>query len=70
MSAASLYFRAIRGPVILVVLGLLLVMDQAGKWAFRSTWPCLLIVLGVLILLERSGRVEGSREPGPGGIPQ
>lgn len=56
--------RAIRGPVLLITLGVLFSMDHFGSYRFYVTWPVLLIVFGVLKLFERVG---GSRaEAGPG----
>ena len=46
---------AIRGPVILITLGVLLSIDTFGTVPFYRTWPVLLIVFGVFKLAERSG---------------
>jgi len=45
----------IRGPVMLIALGVLLAIDHAGRMSFARTWPVLLIVFGAFALLERSG---------------
>jgi hypothetical protein len=45
--------RAVRGPVILICLGVLFAVDQAGGVGFHRTWPVLLVVYGVLKLVER-----------------
>jgi hypothetical protein len=50
---SSELMRAIRGPVLLIVLGLLFVGDYFGPFPFYQTWPVLLIVYGALKLLER-----------------
>jgi len=42
--------RAIRGPVMLVTLGTLFLIDHSGGVSFGRTWPVLLIVLGLLWL--------------------
>ena len=47
--------RAIRGPVLLVTLGALFLIDHSGGMAFGRTWPVLLIVLGILRLGEYVG---------------
>lgn len=44
---------ATRGPVMLITLGVLLALDQAGSVSFGRTWPALLIVLGLFKLAER-----------------
>lgn len=48
-------FCAIRGPVLLITLGVLLEIDHVGYVSFARTWPVLLIVFGVFKLVERSG---------------
>jgi hypothetical protein len=47
--------RSIRGPVMLVTLGTLFLIDHAGGTSFHRTWPVLLIVLGVMWLGEHLG---------------
>ena len=47
--------RSIRGPVMLVTLGTLFMIDHAGGASFHRTWPVLLIVLGVMWLAEYAG---------------
>jgi hypothetical protein len=44
--------RAARGPLLLIVLGLLFVAEYWGQLPFYRTWPALLIVYGLLLLLE------------------
>jgi hypothetical protein len=48
------YIQAIRGPVLLVTIGVLFAIHQAGVISFSRTWPLLIIVIGVMKLLERS----------------
>ena len=45
---------AIRGPILMITLGVLLAFDQAGKASFGQTWPVLLIVFGLFKLAERA----------------
>lgn len=47
--------RALRGPVMMMTLGGMLVADHFTRFSFGRTWPVLLIVLGVMKLLERVG---------------
>jgi len=47
--------RAVRGPVMLVTLGTLFLIDHSGGIGFGRTWPVLLIVLGLLRLSEYWG---------------
>jgi hypothetical protein len=55
---------AIRGPIMLIAVGLLFAADQFTDYGIGRTWPILLILLGLLKLAERIGRVE---PPPPGG---
>lgn len=65
-----LFVRAVRGPVMLIALGTLFAMDQAGGWGFERTWPVLIILFGVFKLLERSmGPVYAPYPYGPGNTP-
>lgn len=52
--------RAVRGPVILITVGVLFAIDHAGGLTFDRTWPALIIVIGIMKLLERA-------TPGPYG---
>lgn len=51
MSARALLL-AVRGPVMLVTLGLLMAADQLDRVSFSRTWPVLLILLGLFKLGE------------------
>jgi hypothetical protein len=53
MNAGSLV-QAIRGPIMLIVLGSLVAIDYAGIYGFWRTWPILIIVFGILKLMERA----------------
>jgi hypothetical protein len=46
---------AIRGPVMVITLGILFSIDYFGPWRFGRTWPVLLIVLGLFKLAEHMG---------------
>jgi hypothetical protein len=52
-STAFALVRAVRGPVVLITLGILFAIDQTQGIAFRRTWPVLFIVFGVMKLIER-----------------
>ena len=43
---------AIRGPVLLITLGVLFAIDYAGGVSVGRTWPALLIVVGLFKLAE------------------
>ena len=49
------FLGAVRGPIMLITLGVLLSIDQFGAVSFGRTWPVLLIVFGIFKLMERSG---------------
>ena len=76
MNDTSSFVQAIRGPVMLIVLGSLVAIDYAGIYGFWRTWPILVIVFGLLKLLERAsakpaqypGGQAGGRPPGGNAI--
>ena len=46
---------AVRGPVLLITLGVLLTIDHFGPFGFGRTWPALLIIFGLFKLFEKAG---------------
>lgn len=56
---------AIRGPIILITIGVLFLLDKFTSLSFGQTWPVILIVVGALALAG-GGRWRG-RYYGPGG---
>ena len=54
MSGNGYGLRAIRGPITLITLGVLFVLNNFTPYGFSETWPVLLIVFGLLSLLGRS----------------
>lgn len=48
------WVHAIRGPITLITLGALFVLNNFTGYGFDKTWPVLLIVFGLLSLLKRS----------------
>jgi Domain of unknown function (DUF5668) len=64
VSASSLLL-AIRGPVLLIALGLLMAADQLDRMSFWRTWPVLLILFGLFKLAEHLGpKDEGVHHEG------
>ncbi len=57
---------AIRGPIMLIAVGLLFAADQLTDYGIWRTWPVLLILLGLLKLAERIG--SGAHTPPGGGV--
>lgn len=49
------FVAAIRGPVILITIGVLFAIDYSAGIPFGKTWPVLLIVVGGLHLFGRRG---------------
>ena len=54
MNGSSLLL-AIRGPILLITLGLLMAADQLDRVSFSRTWPVLLILVGLFKLVEHLG---------------
>jgi hypothetical protein len=56
---------SIRGPVVLITLGSLIMLDYSGGASFWRTWPVLLIVIGLLKLIEHiaSREASGTTQP-------
>jgi hypothetical protein len=48
--------RAIRGPIILITVGVLFALQSFNIYSFGQTWPVLLIVIGLLSLCGRAAR--------------
>lgn len=44
--------EAVRGPLMLIALGVVLAADQLGRMDLGRTWPALLILYGLLKLAE------------------
>jgi hypothetical protein len=65
MNSANV-LQAARGPILLITLGALMVIDYNTPFAFSHTWPVLIIVFGILKLLER---MAGPPEPPIYGVP-
>ncbi len=61
--------RAIRGPVILITVGVLFAFDKFTAFRFSQTWPVLLIVIG-LLSLAGGGRGRRNQNPPAPGAPR
>jgi cell wall-active antibiotic response 4TMS protein YvqF len=60
VNGARSLLLAIRGPVLLIALGLLLGADQLDHLSFSHTWPVLLILFGLFKLAEHLGSNDPS----------
>ena len=49
----ALFVQAVRGPILLITIGVLFAMHQAGVLQFSRTWPLIIIMIGLLKLIER-----------------
>lgn len=47
------FVQAIRGPILLITVGTLFAIHQAGILSFARTWPLIIIVIGLIKLIER-----------------
>jgi hypothetical protein len=61
MNGEPSLLRAIRGPILLITVGVLFALNNLTRYGFGETWPVLLIVAGVLSLLPRGGAAPGGR---------
>jgi len=53
---SHLLLRAIKGPVIMITIGVLFAADRFTDYHFTQTWPILLIVIGILQFVAGSRR--------------
>lgn len=63
MNSNALLLRALRGPLTLILVGVLFAIDHTGALSFTKTWPIIIIFLGVVKLAERS--LAGTPQGGP-----
>lgn len=62
----ALFVQAIRGPILLITLGVLFAIQQAGFISLYRTWPLIIIMIGVLKLIERMAMPRPSITPARG----
>jgi hypothetical protein len=60
--------RAVRGPIMMITVGVLFALNQMTSYGFGQTWPALLIVGGLLSLAARSRepKQDGPTDTGGG----
>ena len=61
--------RKITGPVVLMTVGLLFLLQSLNIADFDRTWPAILLVIGVVKLLQSSASSAGHTGPLPPGAP-
>jgi hypothetical protein len=65
---SQLLLRSIKGPVIMITIGVLFAADRFTDYHFHQTWPVLLIVIGLMQLLAgRRARSDYYPPPPPAG---
>jgi hypothetical protein len=52
-SRNALFAQAVRGPILLITVGVLFAIQQANILPFSRTWPLVIIVVGIVKLVER-----------------
>lgn len=62
-SSNALLLRALRGPLTLILIGTLFVIDHSGVLSFTKTWPIIIIFLGIIRLGERALAPEQTPPP-------
>lgn len=63
MNSNVLLIRSLSGPLTLILVGVLFVIDHGGAISFSKTWPIIIIFLGVTKLAERA--LAGEQPPPP-----
>ena len=58
---------AVGRPLALIVLGAMFLVEYAGGYAIRQTWPVILILLGLILVLQSFAEPAG---PGPRPLPE
>jgi hypothetical protein len=53
------FLRAIKGPVLMITVGVLFALDNFTPFSFNRTWPVLLVVAGILSLGRSASPVRG-----------
>jgi hypothetical protein len=61
----ALFVQAIRGPILLITIGILFALHQAGGLPIYRSWPLIIIVIGVMKLMERSATPASPLYPPP-----
>jgi len=60
--------RGLMGPVVLITIGALFLLQQMHVASFNRLWPVILLVIGVVKLLQETASTdghEGSQPPPP-----
>jgi len=58
--------RRLRGPAVLLLIGVMALLAQADILGWGKSWPLILILIGLLLLAERAALAAGGYPPPPG----
>jgi hypothetical protein len=58
--------RRLRGPAVLLLIGVMALLAQADILGWGQSWPLILILIGLLMLAERAALAAGGYPPPPG----
>ena len=58
------YRNRIVGPVAMITVGALFLLQEFTRYSFHHTWPILLIAIGIALVMQRSAGL-GDPPPGP-----
>ena len=58
--------RRLRGPAVLLLIGVMALLSQANILGWGQSWPLILILIGLLLLAERAALAAGGYPPPPG----
>ena len=62
MNRTYMLVRAVRGPLLLITLGVLLLLQRFTNFNLSQSWPILVILFGVLKLAERAALHAGDNQ--------
>ncbi len=51
--------RGLMGPVMLITIGILFLLNEFGNLRFHYTWPVILIVIGAVKMWQSTTSTEG-----------
>jgi|SRR5579863_8686035 len=55
--------RRLRGPAVLLLIGVMALLSQADILGWGQSWPLILILLGLLLLAERAALATADYPP-------
>lgn len=59
------HMRALRGPIMVITVGVLFAIGNFTPYGFDQTWPVLIIVAGLVSLLGRGAPLPPQAPPQP-----